>query len=105
MPRGTSSAPRLSHITIGQLPLGSLPVTAEGAYHAAGSGVGDRGLGTVRKRYTIDGRAVTKRDLREIRTAIEELVVIEAISDEMRTIVESEWPDLVLKLPPKGPPH
>jgi hypothetical protein len=26
---------------------------------------------------------------------------IEAISDEMRAIVESEWPELVYKLPPK----
>jgi hypothetical protein len=29
---------------------------------------------------------------------------IEAISDEMRAVVESEWPELAHKLPPKTEP-
>jgi hypothetical protein len=30
---------------------------------------------------------------------------IEAVSDEMRALIESEWPELVHKLPPKEFPE
>jgi len=37
-----------------------------------------------------------------IRTFIESCVRIESISEEMRALVASCWPDLVRKLPPKN---
>jgi hypothetical protein len=36
-----------------------------------------------------------------IRAFIERCAIIEAISDEMRHLVETRWPDLMGKLPPK----
>jgi hypothetical protein len=31
------------------------------------------------------------------------IAYIDYISDEMRVVIESEWPELVLKLPPEIP--
>ena len=40
-------------------------------------------------------------DLETIKCMIEEMDHIDAISDELREVVEKHWPWLVLKLPPK----
>ena len=40
-------------------------------------------------------------DLQRLHKYRLELERVEAISDEMRAVVESEWPELVHKLPPK----
>ena len=49
----------------------------------------------------LGGRILSAAELQQIRRSIEELDSIAAISDEMRALVEAEWPDLVGKLPPK----
>jgi hypothetical protein len=57
-----------------------------------------------RRRYSpriIDGKALTPADLRRLHKRLLEMDVIEAISDEMRAVVENEWPEMVHKLPPK----
>jgi hypothetical protein len=44
---------------------------------------------------------VSLNHLGGIRAFIERCTKIEAISDEMRELVETRWPDLIGKLPPK----
>jgi hypothetical protein len=46
---------------------------------------------------------VTPTDLKRIHKELLEFEHIEAVSDEMRALIESEWPELVHKLPPKTP--
>ena len=43
----------------------------------------------------------TPEDLQKVRQHLLDLPVIEVISDELRALVEANWPDLVSKLPPK----
>jgi hypothetical protein len=57
----------------------------------------------MKKAYWIDGRLLTERDLQEIRRCVERLKTITAISDEMRDVVETEWPELAAKLLPPRP--
>ncbi len=45
------------------------------------------------------GRALTPAELEFIRLEIESLDQVEAISDDIRGIVERNWPHLVSKLP------
>jgi len=40
-------------------------------------------------------------DLKRLHKYMVEVEHIEVISDEMRAVVESEWPELAHKLPPK----
>ena len=54
----------------------------------------------MKKAYWIDGRLLTERDLQDIRAQLEGLKSITAISDEMRDVIETEWPDLAAKLLP-----
>jgi hypothetical protein len=42
-------------------------------------------------------------DLRRLHKYMLEIERIDHISDEMRAVVESEWPELAHKLPPKKP--
>jgi hypothetical protein len=49
----------------------------------------------------LGGRVLSAVELRRIRKEIESFDSIEVVTDEMRALVESEWPDLVNKLPPK----
>jgi hypothetical protein len=44
---------------------------------------------------------MTPDDLRRLHEYLIEMETIAIISDEMRVVVESEWPELVHKLPPK----
>jgi hypothetical protein len=51
----------------------------------------------------VSGRVMTPADLRRLHKYMLEIEKVSVISDEMRAVVESEWPDLVHKLPPKTP--
>jgi hypothetical protein len=53
------------------------------------------------RRYTVDGKLMTPNDLRRLHDYLADIEVIEVISDEMRVVIESEWPELAHKLPPK----
>jgi hypothetical protein len=55
------------------------------------------------KRYVIDGKMMEPRDLRQLHRHVLEADSISSISDELRNLVESEWPVLAHKLPPKEP--
>jgi hypothetical protein len=63
------------------------------------------GRDLMKKAYWIDGRLLTERDLQDIRAQIQGFKAVTAISDEMRDVIETEWPDLAAKLlPPKTAP-
>jgi hypothetical protein len=47
------------------------------------------------------GRVLSTAELQQIRQQLEEFDSIQAVDDDMRALIESEWPDLVSKLPPK----
>jgi hypothetical protein len=51
------------------------------------------------------GRRLTPEELEHIRRQVEGFGTITAIDDEVRGIIERNWPDLAAKLPPKGPLH
>jgi len=53
------------------------------------------------RRYTVDGKRMTSDDLQRLHEYLIEIETIAIISDEMRVVVESEWPELAHKLPPK----
>jgi hypothetical protein len=55
------------------------------------------------KRYVIDGKVMEPRDLRQLHRRMLQVDSISSISDELRNLVESEWPVLAHKLPPKDP--
>ena len=46
------------------------------------------------KRYVIDGKMMEPRDLRQLHRHMLEADSISSISDELRNLVESEWPCL-----------
>jgi hypothetical protein len=48
----------------------------------------------------VGGRVLTTAGLRRIRGQFDS---IEATDDDMRALIESEWSELVSKLPPKRP--
>jgi hypothetical protein len=52
----------------------------------------------MKKAYWIDGRLLTERDLQDIRRQLEGFDRVTAISDEMRDVIGTEWPDLAAKL-------
>jgi hypothetical protein len=59
-------------------------------------------VGPVKKAYWIDGRRFTDNDLRQLRESLKKSESVTAISNEMRDVIETEWPDLAAKLlPPK----
>jgi hypothetical protein len=51
----------------------------------------------VKKAYWIDGRLLTERELQDIRSQLEGLKRVTAISDEMRDVIETEWPELAAR--------
>jgi len=51
----------------------------------------------------VGGKVMTPADLRRLHKYLLEIEYIDPISDEMRAVVESEWPELAHKLPPKKP--
>jgi len=52
----------------------------------------------MKKAYWIDGRVLTERDLQDIRAQLHGFKTVTAISDEMRDVIETEWPDFAAKL-------
>jgi hypothetical protein len=57
----------------------------------------------MKKAYWIDGRLLTERDLQDIRAQLEGFARVEAISDEMRDVIETEWPDFARSCCRLGP--
>jgi hypothetical protein len=53
------------------------------------------------RRYIVDGKLMTAEDLRRLHDYLADIEVIDVISDEMRIVVESEWPEFIHKLPPR----
>jgi hypothetical protein len=49
----------------------------------------------------VGDKVMMPADLKRLHKYMLEIEGIEHISDEMRAVVESEWPELVHKLPPK----
>jgi hypothetical protein len=49
------------------------------------------------------GQVMMPADLKRLHKYMLEIEGVDAISDEMRAVVESEWPELAHKLPPKKP--
>jgi len=50
----------------------------------------------------VGGKVMLQADLERLHKYMREIERVDAISDEMRAVVESEWPELVHKLPPRG---
>jgi hypothetical protein len=50
----------------------------------------------------VGGKVMLQADLERLHKYMREIERVEAISDEMRAVVESEWPELAHKLPPRG---
>jgi hypothetical protein len=53
------------------------------------------------KRYIINGAPMTPDDLQRLHGNLVEMDSTAIISDEMRIVIESEWPELAYKLPPR----
>jgi hypothetical protein len=49
----------------------------------------------------VGGKVMMPADLKSLHKYMLDIERIDHISDEMRAVVESEWPELVHKLPPK----
>jgi len=65
-----------------------------------------RPLGKKRRTYLpriVGGQVMMPADLEGLYKYMLEIEGIDHISDEMRAVVESEWPELAHKLPPKRP--
>ena len=59
----------------------------------------------MKKAYWIDGHLLTERDLQDIRAQLQGFKRVTAISDEMRNLIETQWPELAAKLlPPETAP-
>ena len=64
--------------------------------------------GMTKKRRTylpriVGDKVMMPADLKRLHKYMLEVEYIGVISDEMREVVQSEWPELVHKLPPKRP--
>jgi hypothetical protein len=64
--------------------------------------------GMTKKRRTyqpriVGGKVMMPADLRRLHKYVLDIEHIDHISDEMRAVIESEWPELAHKLPPKKP--
>ena len=55
------------------------------------------------KKPVFRDRVLSPAELAQIRREIEDFERIDVIEDEMRELIEREWPDLVAKLPPRKP--
>ena len=52
----------------------------------------------------VGNQVMTSADLERLHKYMLEIEHISVISDEVRTVVEEEWPELAHKLPPKPQP-
>jgi hypothetical protein len=50
----------------------------------------------------VGGTVMMPADLKRLHKYMLDIEHIDHISDEMRAVVESEWPELGYKLPPRG---
>jgi hypothetical protein len=50
----------------------------------------------------VGDKVMTPADLKRLHKYMLDIERIDHISDEMRAVVESEWPELAYKLPPRG---
>ena len=50
----------------------------------------------------IGGKLVMPAELQRIHAIVQDAVEVEIISDEMRAVVETLWPELAYKLPPRA---
>jgi hypothetical protein len=50
----------------------------------------------------VAGKVMTPADLRRLQKYMLEIEKVAVISDEMRAVIEREWPELAHKLPPKA---
>ena len=50
------------------------------------------------KPYTVDGKPKTPDDLRRLHDYLVDIETISVISDEMRRVVENEWPEFIHKV-------
>jgi hypothetical protein len=53
------------------------------------------------ERRIVGGHVMTQADLERTHKYLLDLERVEAISDEMRVVIEELWPELVHKLPPR----
>jgi hypothetical protein len=49
----------------------------------------------------IGGKLLMPAELQTIHRYVVETAVLEAVTDEIRAVVETVWPELISKLPPK----
>jgi hypothetical protein len=49
----------------------------------------------------VGDKVMMAADLKRLHKYMQEIEGVDSISDEMRAVVESEWPELAHKLPPK----
>ena len=57
------------------------------------------------RKPTLHGRELWPDDLKAIREQIEVFDTIEHIDDDMRALIEQQWPNLVAKLPVRVRPR
>jgi hypothetical protein len=50
----------------------------------------------------VGGKLIMPAELQRIHSIVLDAVEVEIISDEMRAVVESLWPELAYRLPPKS---
>lgn len=56
------------------------------------------------KKPMFAGRELSEFELAQIRRQIERMATIEVVSDELRALIEQQWPHLLAKIrPAKGP--
>lgn len=53
------------------------------------------------KKPMLAGRELSDEELQHIRTQLDSFDTIEAVSDEMRTLIAEQWPELLGKIEPK----
>jgi hypothetical protein len=51
----------------------------------------------------VGNRLMLEADFERLHEYLHEVARLDHVSDEMRALIESEWPELVHKLPPKMP--
>ena len=50
----------------------------------------------------VGGKLIMPAELQAIHRYVVETPVLEAVTDEIRAVVESVWPELISKLPPRS---
>jgi hypothetical protein len=71
---------------------------------SAGSRVNREAIGRASRNEprAVGGKLIMPAELQRIHSIVLDAVEVEIISDEMRAVVESLWPELAYKLPPKS---